>query len=59
MILFAILTGIVIVYVWRKHASWSDLLILPCWGILLAATPLGATVASWLASLNTVLATHL
>ena len=52
MILFAILTGIVVVFIWRRITNWSELLILTSWGLLAAGTPIGRIPAEWLAALS-------
>lgn len=54
--LLAILTGIVGVFIWRRHVAWTELLILTSWGFLFASTPAGHVPATWLASLSAQLA---
>ncbi len=55
MVLLAILTGIVVVFVWRRHTTITELVILCGWGLLAAATPLGRVPAEWLMSLSSYL----
>lgn len=52
MILFWLLTGILGVFVWRRHIGWAELLILCSWGLLAAAAPIGHTLVGWLTSLS-------
>lgn len=52
MVLLAILTGIVVVFVWRRHTTMPELAILCGWGLLAAATPIGRIPAGWLYSLS-------
>ncbi len=52
MVLLAILTGIVIVFVWRKHTTYTELVILCGWGLLAANTPIGRVPGAWLAALS-------
>ncbi len=52
MVLLAILTGIVVVFVWRKHTTYTELVILCGWGLLAANTPIGRVPAEWLTSLS-------
>jgi hypothetical protein len=52
MVLLAILTGIVVVFVWRRHTSITELAILCGWGLLAATTPIGQMPAHWLYSLS-------
>lgn len=57
MILLAILSGVVAVFVWRRHTTTVELLILCGWGLLAANTPIGHAPSMWLASLSAYL-TH-
>jgi hypothetical protein len=57
-ILLAILTGVVGVFVWRKHIGWTELLILCSWGFLAASAPIGHYPSEWLTSLSAYIATH-
>jgi hypothetical protein len=52
MVLLAILTGFVAVYIWRRHVSWAELVILCGWGLLAAGTPIGSIPAQWLHDLS-------
>lgn len=52
MILFYILTGVVAVFVWRRHIGWIELLILCSWGFLAASAPIGHYPSEWLAALS-------
>ncbi len=52
MILLAILTGIVAVFIWRRHTTVTELVILCGWGLLAANTPIGHAPAGWLTSLS-------
>ena len=52
MILLAILTGIVAVFIWRRHTTLIELIILCSWGLLAANTPLGQVPAGWLTALS-------
>jgi hypothetical protein len=51
-ILLAILTGVVAVFIWRRHTTITELVILCGWGLLAANTPIGHAPAAWLASLS-------
>lgn len=55
MALLAILTGIVAVFIWRHHTSWTELVILCGWGLLAAGTPIGHYPAAWLDNLSVVI----
>lgn len=57
MILLAILTGIVAVFIWRRHTTWTELVILCGWGLLAANTPIGHAPSLWLTDLSAYL-TH-
>jgi hypothetical protein len=57
MVLLAILTGIVAVFIWRRHTTITELIILCGWGLLAANTPIGRVPGEWLAALSTQL-TH-
>ena len=52
MVLLAILTGIVAVFVWRRHTTIVELIILCGWGLLAANTPVGHLPAEWLTALS-------
>ena len=52
MILLAILTGIVAVFIWRRHTTLIELVILCGWGLLAASTPIGHIPSMWLTSLS-------
>jgi hypothetical protein len=52
MVLLAILTGVVAVFIWRRHVSILELVILCGWGLLAANTAVGHTPSVWLASLS-------
>ncbi len=52
MILLAILTGIVAVFIWRRHTTITELIILCGWGLLAASTPIGQVPAEWLTALS-------
>lgn len=56
MILLAILTGVVAISVYRRHTTYTELVLLCSWGLLAANTPIGHAPAHWLASLSAVLA---
>lgn len=58
MVLLAILTGVVGVFIWRRHVGWTELLILCSWGFLAANSPMGHFPSIWLQSLSTWV-THL
>jgi hypothetical protein len=51
-ILLAILTGIVAVFIWRRHTSLTELVIFCGWGLLAANTPIGHVPSMWLTSLS-------
>jgi hypothetical protein len=51
-ILLAILTGVVAVSVWRRHTTYTELVLLCSWGLLAANTPIGHGPAEWLTSLS-------
>jgi len=51
-ILLAILTGIVAVFIWRRHTTLIELIILCGWGLLAANTPIGHIPSMWLTSLS-------
>ena len=55
-ILLAILTGIVAVFIWRRHTTLIELMILCSWGLLAANTPIGHIPSMWLASLSAYVA---
>jgi hypothetical protein len=57
MVLLAILTGVVAVFVWRRHTTVTELVILCGWGLLAASTPIGRVPAEWLMNLSAYL-TH-
>jgi hypothetical protein len=50
--LLAILTGIVAVFIWRRHTTITELVILCGWGLLAANTPMGHAPAIWLTNLS-------
>lgn len=52
MILLGILTGVVIVYAWRRHVSYLELILLCSWGLLASGTPIGRMPSEWLAALS-------
>ncbi len=52
MVLLAILTGIITVFIWRRHTTIIELVILCGWGLLAADTPIGRIPAEWLLSLS-------
>lgn len=52
MVLLAILTGIVAVFIWRRHITWTEIVILCGWGLLAANTPIGRVPGEWLAALS-------
>ena len=56
MILLAILTGVVAVFIWRRHTTLTELIILCGWGLLAASTPIGRVPAEWLTSLSVYVA---
>jgi hypothetical protein len=56
-ILLAVLTGIVGVFIWRRHTTYIELLILCSWGLLAANTPIGHMPSMWLADLSSTI-TH-
>jgi hypothetical protein len=51
-ILLALLTGIVGVFIWRRHTTYTELLVLCSWGLLAAGTPIGHMPSMWLAHLS-------
>jgi len=51
-ILLAILTGVVVVFIWRRHTTITELVILCGWGLLAANTPIGHVPSMWLTSLS-------
>jgi hypothetical protein len=55
-ILLAILTGIVVVFIWRRHTAITELVILCGWGLLAANTPIGHVPSMWLTSLSAYVA---
>lgn len=57
MALLALLTGVVVVFIWRRVTGWTELILLTSWGLLAAGTPIGRMPATWLASLS-ALVTH-
>jgi hypothetical protein len=58
MVLLAILTGVVAVFVWRRHTNLTELVLLCSWGLLAGATPIGHAPVMWLTSLSAYI-THL
>lgn len=55
MVLLAILSGVVIICVWRRHIPYWAATVLIAWGLLAATTKIGATPAGWLNSLSGLL----
>jgi hypothetical protein len=50
------LTGIVVVFIWRRHTTIIELVILCGWGLLAANTPIGHVPSMWLTSLSAYVA---
>jgi hypothetical protein len=56
-VLLAILSGVVGVFIWRRHTTYTELLILCSWGLLAAGTPIGHMPSMWLNDLSNTI-TH-
>lgn len=40
-------------FIWRRHITWTEIVILCGWGLLAANTPIGRVPGEWLTALST------